>query len=257
MITAFEIRNEIFAEFLGFFHDEGVRGTLSTSTTTTTNSVAVAVNVEWSVKIDDVIDVGEVETTSSDISCNENAADVFLEGANNAITISLRHTTVKSSDEASVSTESSTECTSNTISDFFTSILSLDEDDSLGGMISHAAENFDNLLDTVRMRCDPVDFLLDVLVDGLTTALITDLDQNAVGIEVVGGEILNFTRPSCGPHHCLARALRINIGEDFFDGLREPHIKETISFIENEELELAEINNSGFEEVDQAARSSD
>jgi hypothetical protein len=257
LITTFEVRNEVFAEFLGFLHDECVRRALSASTTTTTDSVAVAVDFEGSIKVDDVVDVGEIETTSSDISRNENAADVFLEGANNAVTISLGHTTVKGSDEASVGAESSTKRTSDTISDFFTSILSLDEDDGLGRVITHAAENFDNFLDTFRMRGNPVNILLDVLVDGLAAALIADLNQNTVGIKIVGGEILNFARPSGGPHHCLTRTLRINVGENLVNGLSETHIEKTISFIENEELEFTEIDIAIFEEVDQTARSGD
>ena len=165
MAALLQVGDQILDELLGVFHDEGVGNTLAAGTTGTADTMAVRVNLERSIEVDDVFDIREVKTTSSDISGNENAADVILEGANDAITIALRHTTMEGGDEAGISTKSGAESTSNTISHFFASILSLDEDNSLGGVIAHAAEDFNHLLDAFGVRVDEVNVLGDVLVD--------------------------------------------------------------------------------------------
>jgi hypothetical protein len=194
------------------------------STTSTANTMNIVVNVGWEVIVDNVGDIRDVKTTSSNCGGNEDRATTVAEHLQGTLTLTLSAVTVDCGCREALIEQELGERVRHT--------LRLNKDESETSSMSVKNVEKDRAFVVIL---DVLDLLGDVLRSGTNTA---DRQEDIVFQEVTS-EHLDVTREGGRKHESLTT---LNTGHVFtFDNtadLRlETHVKHTISFVKNEVLD--------------------
>lgn len=198
----------------------------------------VIINVGREIVVDNVGDVGDIETTSSDSSGNENGTSSVTEELEGTLSLTLCTVTVNGGGgEALVDEE---------VGERVGHALRFDEDQGQATSVGVEDVKKDRALVNIL---DILDLLSDVLRGGTDT---TNRQENVV-LEEIAGKHLNITGESGGEHQSLAvgdagHILTLDNATDL--GL-ETHVKHTISLIEDEVLDVTEGDATSLYEIDQ------
>jgi hypothetical protein len=223
--------------------EESSGDTSVSGTSSTTDTVNVVIDVGGEIVVDNVLDVGDIETTGCDSSGNEDGATSRAEHLESTFTLALGTVTVnRGSREALVDEE---------VGERVGHALSLDEDQSKTSAVSVEDIKQDGALVNVL---DVLDLLGDVLRGGTDT---TDREEDIL-LEEVTGQQLNVTGEGGREHESLAASgrghvLTLNDAADL--GL-ETHVQHAVSLVENEVLDVLERDATTFYEVNKTTRSS-
>lgn len=203
----------------------------------------VVVDVGRQIVVHDVSDVGNIETTGSNSSCDQNGATTVTEHVEGTLTLALSAVTVDGrGGEALVDKE---------VGQRVGHALGLDEDQ--GQTTSVGVENVEQdraLIDVL----DVLNLLSDVLRSGTDT---TDRQEDVV-LQEVASKHLDVPGEGGGKHEGLAvlntgHVLTLHNASNL--GL-ETHVKHTISLIEDEVLDVLQGDTTTLYEIDQTSGSS-
>jgi hypothetical protein len=216
-----------------------------TRTTGTTNAVNVVINIGGEIIVNDVGDVWNIKTTSSDSSSNQNRATSGAEHLQSTLTFTLGAVTVDSScREALVQQE---------VGQSIRHTLGLHEDES---ETARAMSVKDIKKDgTLVVVLDILNFLSDVLRGRADT---TNREENVI-LQEVPGKHLNIARESGREHQSLAviDARHVFALYDAANLRLETHVQHTISLIENQVLDVNQRDAATLDQVNQTTRGSD
>lgn len=224
--------------------EESSGNTSVSGTTGTTDTMDVVIDISREIVVDDVGDVGNIQTTSSDSSGDQNRAATVAEHLQSALTLTLSAVTVNgSSGEVLV-------------------------DQEVGQRISHALGLNENKGETTGVGVENVEKdralvnilnVLDLLGDVLRGGTNTTNGQEDVVLEEIAGEDLDVAGEGGREHESLAlvdlgHVLTLNDTANL--GL-ETHVKHAISLIKDKVLDVAEGDTATLDEIDKTTRSSD
>lgn len=216
--------------------EEGGSNTSVSSTAGTTNSVDVIVDISGKVVVDDVGDVGDIKTTSSNSSSHQDGAASVAEELESAFTLTLSPVSVDGGGgEALVDEE---------VGQRVGHALGLDEDESQ--TTSVGVEDIEENRALVNVL-DEFDLLGDVL-RGRTNA--TNGQENVV-LEEISGEHLDVAREGGREHESLSfsdvgHVLALNNTADL--GL-ETHVQHAIGLVEHKILNVAQGDAASLYEI--------
>lgn len=205
----------------------------------------VIVDVSWQVVVDDVSDVGDIETTGSDSSGDQEGAAAAAEELEGTLTLALGTVTVNGGGREVLSDEEVTESIGHT--------LSLDEDQGqTGGTV--CVEDIKENGSLVNVL-DILDLLSNVLRGGTDT---TDRQEDVV-LQEVAGENLDVTGESGREHEGLAV---VDLGhiltlDDTTDLRLETHVQHAVSLIKNQVLDVSKRDTATLDDVDETTGGSD
>lgn len=204
----------------------------------------VVINVGGEIIVDNVGDVGNIQTTSSNGSSNHNGAASVTEELEGALTLTLGAVTVdRSGREALVDEE---------VGERVGHALGLDKDE--GETTSVGVEDVEKDGALVNVL-DVLNLLSNVLRGGTNT---TDRKEDVV-LEEVAGQHLNVAGEGGREHQSLAVVdLRHVLTLDNAANLGlETHVQHAISLVENKILNVAERNAATLNKVDKTAGGGD
>ncbi|ROV91474.1 hypothetical protein VSDG_07154 [Cytospora chrysosperma] len=223
--------------------EERGRDTSVTSTAGTTDTVHVVVDVSGQIVVHDVGDVGNIETTGSNSSCDQDGATGVSEHLKGTLTLALSAVTVnRGSGEVLIDEE---------VGQRVCHALGLDEDEGQTSTVSvKDVEQNRALVDVL----DVLNLLSNVLRGRTNSA---DRQENVV-LQEVAGQHLDVAGEGGGEHESLAV---LNTGhvltlDDASNLGLETHIKHTISLIEDEVLDVLQRDTTTLYEIDQTSRGS-
>lgn len=192
---------------------------------------------------DDVLDVGDIQTSSSDGSRDQDRGTTALELLQGPFSFTLSSVTVNSGGvDASVAQE---------VAEGVGHSLGFDEDESES--IRFGADDVEQEGSLVVVL-DEFDSLLDVFRGGTDSA---DGEENVV-LQEVSGERLNFPGESGGEHERLSvlDAGHVLLFNDLSDLGFETHVEHSIGFIENKVLDVGQRDLASVDQVDKSTGSS-
>lgn len=224
--------------------EESSGNTSVTSASGTTDTMDVVVNISRKVIVDNVSDVGDIETTGSNSGSDHDGATAVTEELESTLTLTLSAVTVdRGGREALVDQE---------IRERVSHALGLDEDESETASMSVENIEEDGALVNVL---DVLNLLSDVLRGRTNTAN----GQEDVVLQEISGQHLNVPGERGGEHegltvsdtrHVLAFNDATNLG-------LETHVKHAIGLIKNKVLDVAERNAASLYEIHKTSRSGD
>lgn len=200
-------------------------------------------NVGRQVVQDDVLDVGDIQTSSSDRSRDQDRGTTALELLQGPFSFTLGSITVDSGgDDAGVAQE---------IAEGVGHSLGLDEDE--GQSIGFGADDVEQEGSLVVVF-DEFDSLLDVFGSGTDSA---DGEEDVV-LQEVTGEGLDLPGESGGEHERLSvlDAGHVLLFNDLSNLRFETHIEHSIGFIENEVLDVGQRDLASVDQIDESTGSS-
>ncbi|GKT40846.1 uncharacterized protein ColSpa_01026 [Colletotrichum spaethianum] len=216
----------------------GVTGV--SGTTSTTNTVDVVVNVGGQVVVDDMGNVGDIETTSGNSGGNQNGAATVAEELQSALTLTLSAVTVnRGGGEVLVDQE---------VGQRVGHALGLDENEGETGTVG--VEN----IQENRALVDVLD-VLDLLGNVLRGGTNTTNGQENVVLQEVASEHLDVAGEGGGEHESLAV---LNIGhvlalDDTANLGLETHVKHAVSLIEHKVLDVLEGDAATLDKIDKTS----
>ena len=205
----------------------------------TTDSMDVIVNVAGEIVIDDMGDVGDIETTSGDgcgdhdwcLSATEHFKGTFS-FALSAISVDGGGGEVGVEEKVGQGVGS-------------TFCFDKDEGETTGWHRVQDIEEDGTFVDVF----DVLDFLCDVF--GCRT-YSTDTQEDVV-FQEIAGEDLDIARKSCAEHECLTimNARHVFSFDDSADLRFETHVEHSICFVENQEFDVCQTDSTTFDQIDQ------
>ena len=212
------------------------RDTDVTSTTSTTDTVYIVVDVRREVVVDDMRDVGDIKTASSDSSRNKDGGAASPEGLEGRLTLALSTVAVDGGSREVVAQEE--------VGEHVGHALGLDEDEGQTSAVSLKNVKEDRALVVVLDVLDP---LSDVLRGRADT---TDRQENVI-LHEVPGKHLNVTGKSRREHERLAVLdTRHVLALDNPADLRlETHVKHAVGLIENEVPNVGKADTTTLDKV--------
>lgn len=212
-----------------------------TSTTSTTDTVDVIVNVGGKIIVDDMHDIGDVETTSGHRGSDHDRSATLTESIKRRLTLALSTITVDRSSGEVVGEQEVGQHVGHT--------LGLDEDESKTRILGAEKIEKDGALVGIL---DILDLLGDVLGSGSNT---TDGKEDVLLQEVLGKH-LDVPGEGGGEHERLAL---VNTGHVFLldnsaDLRLETHVQHAVSFIEDEVANVGETDTTALDEIDETTR---
>ena len=223
--------------------EEGSGNTSVAGTTGTTDTMDVIVDVTGEIIVDNVGDIGDVQATSGDSGGNHDRGLTGPEGVQGMLTLPLGAVTVNRGGRHAVTVKE--------VAQHIGHALGLDEDqgkaDRVAGLTGQDVEQDAALV----VVLDILDLLGDVLASGADTA---DAEEDVI-LQEVTGEHLDVTREGGGEHeglplldagHVFALDDTTNLG-------LETHVQHTISFVEDEVLDVGKADPATFDEIDETA----
>ena len=223
--------------------EESSGNTSVSGTTGTTDTVNVVINVSGEIVVDNVGDVGDIETTSSDSGGDQDGASAVAEELQSTLTLALSAVTVNRGRwELLVDQE---------VGEGVGHALRLDEDQ--GEATSVGVEDIQENGALVNVLN-----ILNLLGDVLGGGTNTTNGKEEIVLEEILGEHLDVAGEGGGKHESLTA---INAGHvlalhDAANLGLETHVKHTIGLIEYEILDVAEGDATTLNEIDQSARGS-
>jgi len=235
-------------ELLDFSHHADILGgdevdgdTLATETTTTTDAVDVVLTVGGKVVVDDQGDLLDINTTSQEISGDQDTGGAGTELLHDKITLTLVHITVHGGDGEVASSE--------LVSEPVDLSAGVAEDDSLG--------DGDGLIEIGEGVKLPL-LLLDSNVELLDTfeSKFVLLDENADRVaHELGGDLKDILGHSGGQKNDLG-GLRQKL-EDVVDLLGETTGKHLVGLVKDEHLHAVGLEEATLDHVVDTARGAD
>ncbi|TFB02208.1 hypothetical protein CCMA1212_005838 [Trichoderma ghanense] len=222
--------------------EESGGDTSVSGTTGTTNAVHVVVNVGGKVIVDDVGDVGNIETTSRDSGGNQDGAASVAEVLESALTLTLGPVSVNGGGgEALVDEE---------VGQRVGHALGLDEDQGQTTGVGVEDVEKDRALVNVL---DELDLLGNVLRGGTNTAD----GQEDVVLEEVPGEHLDVAGEGGREHERLSVSdgRHVLTLDDAADLGLETHVQHAIGLVEHEILNVAQGDAASLYEIHESAGS--
>ena len=212
-----------------------------TRTTRTTDTVHIVVDIRGEIVVDDVGDVGNVETSSCDSGRNEDGGTSRSEGLQCHLTFALGAVTVDGCSGHTV--------TEQKVAQHIRHALCLDENKGQAEVVLALARKNIEQNTTLVLVLDILDLLRNVLAGGADT---TDTEEDVV-LQKVAGEHLDVAREGGREHegltlgsarHVLALHDTTNLG-------LETHVKHTIRLVEDEILDIGKADASTLDQVDE------
>ncbi|KAF3062751.1 hypothetical protein CFAM422_010726 [Trichoderma lentiforme] len=216
--------------------EEGGSNTSVSSTAGTTNSVDVIIDISGKVVVDDVGDVGNIKTTSSNSSSHQDGAASVAEELESTLTLTLSPVSVNGGGREALVDEE--------VGQRVGHALGLDEDE--GQTTSVGVEDIEENRALVNVL-DEFDLLGDVLRGRTNT---TNRQENVV-LEEISGEHLDVAREGGREHESLSfsdvgHVLTLNNTADL--GL-ETHVQHAIGLIEHKILNVAQGDAASLYEI--------
>jgi hypothetical protein len=224
--------------------EESSGNTSVSGTTSTTDTVDIVVDVGGEIVVDDVLDVGDIETTGCDSGGNEDGATSRAEHLEGTLTLALGAVTVnRGGGEALVDEE---------VGERIGHTLGLDEDQSKTSAVGVEDVEQDGALVNVL---DVLNLLGDVLRGGTDT---TDREEDIL-LEEVTGQQLDVAGEGGREHESLAAGGRRHIltFDDAANLGLETHVQHAISLVENKVLDVLERDATTFDQIDETTGGSD
>jgi len=222
--------------------EESGGNTSVSGTTGTTDTVDVVVDVGGEIVVDNVLDVGDIETTSGDSGGDEDRAACVTEHLEGALTFALGPITVNGSGRETLVDQEVGERISHT--------LGLDEDQGETSTVSVEDIEKDRAL---------VDILnvLNLLGDVLRGRSDTSNREEDILLEEVAGEHLDITGEGGGKHESLTASSwgHVLALDDTTDLRLKTHVQHAISLVKDEVLDVLEGDAASLYEVDETSRS--
>lgn len=206
---------------------EGGRDTGVTRSTSSTDSVGVLGNVGGQVVQDDVLDVGDIQTSSGNGSRDQDRGSTALELLQSPLSFSLGSVTVNSGSVNARVTQEVTQVVGHSLG------LNKDQGQSVG----FGANDIEKQGSLVVVF-DKLDTLGNVLGSGTDSAN----GQEDIVLQEVSGEHLNLSRERGGEHERLSL---LNAGHvlalDNLSNLRfETHVEHSVGLIKNQILDVGQ-----------------
>lgn len=222
--------------------EERSGNTSVTRTTSTTNAVNVVIDVGGKVIVDDVHDVRDIETTSSDGSSDHNGCATLTECIEGRLTLTLRAITVDGGGGVIV--------TEQEVGQHVGHALGFDEDEGQSGGLSAEKIKEDGALVVVL---NVLDLLRDVLGGGANSA---DGKEDILLQEILS-EHLDISGEGGREHERLAlmhtgHILLLNDPTNL--GL-ETHVQHTVSLVEDKVANVCETDATTLDKIDKTTRS--
>lgn len=219
--------------------EESSGDTSVTGTTGTTDTVDIVINVSGQIVVDNVSDVGDIQTTGSNGGSDQDWAAAVTEQLQSTLTLTLGAVTVNGGGREALVDEE--------VGQRVGHALGLDEDQGeTAGSVGVEDIQQDGALVHVL---DVLDLLSNVLRGRTDTA---NRQENVI-LQEVTGQHLDITRESGREHECLAlvngrHVLTLDNAANL--GL-ETHVQHAISLIENEVLDVLERDTATLNQVDE------
>lgn len=223
--------------------EESSGNTSVSGSASTTDAVDVVVNIRGKIVVDDVGDVGNIETTSSHSSSDKDGATSISEELESALTLTLGSVTVNGSGREVLVDEE--------VGERVRHALGLDENEGqTAGMSVKDIKQHGALVNILNV----LNLLGDILGSGTNTA---DREEDVI-LEEIAGEHLDVAGEGGGEHQSLtiSDTGHILTLDDAANLGLETHVKHAISLIENEVLDVAERDPTSLYEIDQSTGSS-
>ncbi|CAH0053234.1 unnamed protein product [Clonostachys solani] len=220
--------------------EEGSGNTRVSSTTSTTNTVDVVVNVSRQVIVDDVGDIGDIETTGSNCSGNEDGAASISEEFEGTLTFTLGTITVNGGGREVLVNEE--------IGERVRHALGLNEDE--GQAAGMGVENIKENRALVN-----VFNVLNALSDVLRGRTDTSNGEENIVLEEIPSEHLDIAGEGGREHQSLAvgNGGHILTLDNAADLRLETHVQHTISLVKNQVLDVAKGDATTLYEIDQSS----
>jgi len=218
--------------------EKGGRSTSVTRSSSSTNSVRVLGNVSGKVVQDDVGDVGNVKTSSSNGGRNEDGRSTSLESVESHLSLPLSSVTVNRGGHVSLGAEEVAERVGHALG------LDKDEDQS-SRLLGNKQVKQERLLVLV---VDVLDSLGDVLRGGSNSA---NREENVV-LQEGSGQVLNLLGEGGGEHERLSVVhTRHVLSLDNSSDLRlETHVQHSVGLVEDKVLDVGKRDLASLHEVD-------
>jgi hypothetical protein len=221
---------------------ESGRDTSVTGSTSSTDSMGVFGNVGRQVVQDDVLDVGNVQTSGGDGSSDQDGCSTGLELLQSPFSFSLGSVTVNGGSVQASVTQKVTKGVGHSLG------FHKDQGQSIGlgaddiqqeGSLVIVFDKLDSLGNVLGGRTDSTD------------------GQEDIVLQEVSRQHLNFSGESGGEHECLTV---LNTGHVLtFDNLSdlrfEAHVQHSISFIEDQVLDVGQRDLATVDQIDQSTGS--
>jgi hypothetical protein len=222
--------------------EESGRNTSVSGTTGTTNTVNVVVDIRGKIVVDDVGDVGNIKTTSSNGSSNQDGAAAVAEVLEGALTLTLGAVTVnRGGGEVLVDEE---------VGQSVGHALRLDEDEGQSSGVAVQDVEQDRALVNVL---DVFDLLGNVLRGGTNA---TDGQEDVV-LQEITGKHLDVAGEGGRKHESLTvgNGRHVLTLDDTADLGLETHVQHSVGLVEHKVLNVAQGNATSLYEIDQSSRS--
>ena len=231
--------------------EEGGGDTRVTGTARTTNTMDVVVDVAGQVVVDDVGDIGNIETTGGDGGRDEDGRAAGAEGVERHLTLALGAVTVDGGGGHPVRQEE--------VAETIGHALGLDEDKRQAHAVATVSSRRLVRAEDVEQDGALVGVLdeLDLLRDVLGGRTDTADGQEDVVLQEVLGEQLDVAGEGAAEHEGLALMnTRHVLALDDTANLRlETHVKHAIGLIEHEVLDVSKADTATLDEIDETTRS--
>lgn len=204
----------------------------------------VVVNVGGEVVVDDVLDVGDIETTGGDSGGDEDRGTSRAEHLKSTLTLALGAVTVNGGGREALVDEE--------VGEGVGHALGLDEDQGQTSTVSvKDVEQHTTLVHVLHV----LDLLGDVLRSGTDTAN----GQENVVVQEVAGQHLDVAGEGGRKHESLAAVSggHVLALDDAADLGLETHVKHAVSLVENQVLDVLEGDAATLDQVDKTTRSGD
>ena len=213
------------------------------SATGTTDSMDIIVDIARKIVVDDVSDVGDVETTSCDSCGNHDWCLTTTEHFESTFSFPLSAISVNgSSGEVGVEKEVG-QCVGSTF------CFDKDEGEATGGHGVQDIEEYGTLVNVL----DIFNFLCDVFG---CRSYSTDTQEDVV-FQEIASEDLDITREGGAEHERLTIVHAGHVFSfDYSADLRfKTHVEHSICFVENQKFDVCQTDSTTFDQVDQTSRS--
>ena len=204
----------------------------------------VVVDIRWQVKVDDVGDVRNIQTSRRDVRGDEDGRLTRSEGFQRRLALLLRAIAVDARRGLTVLVQE--------ILELVRTSLRFDENQS---QTRHGFDQIEKHIALFVVRSHALDGLRDQRV---RRADATDREKDVI-VQEVRSHSLDFPRERCGEQHrlTLATSRHVALVDDLSNLRLETHVQHAIRLVEREILNSAQRDLSAIDEIDQTTRRGD
>mmetsp|Transcript_13983 Transcript_13983/g.33899 ORF Transcript_13983/g.33899 Transcript_13983/m.33899 type:complete len:276 (-) Transcript_13983:771-1598(-) len=204
----------------------------------------VVLNIFGHVIVHDILDIGNVDPTGSDVSGNQNQSAPSAKIVQNPISLPLFFVTVDGSGGVLL--------ISNLAAQLLRAPLCFSKDQHLAPCTTMLLQPFEKPVSLVHLRYNFHDLLNVGIGLQFSTA---HLDLDGVFFAKIASELLNFSRPRRTPHQSLP--VRANLRHNTTKLRLKAHVKHPVSLIQNQIRYAAQICCAAFQKIEQPTWSRD